>query len=466
MKKKPHLSARNYSVLKNAAALMANRMGRFGRLGDFTTYTGHDPRADTKHDKAWLDYGYPDTLTFYMMWHMWRRHPIAKQVCQLPIDYCWIDHPKILEGDDDSHNETAYEKAFSKMCKRLNLWARVKAGDLYQRPGRYSGLIMVVADGKDPSMPIEKVSVDKVINIKPAFEGQLEVTTVDENRQSPRFQQPETYQFREIDTGARSRWDKENTTIHWTRVITMAEGADDGGIYGISCLEPIFNALLDWTKIQGAGGEGFWRAAAQKFVLKAASDTGAQNPTDDELDTLADMLTDMFSGLDSMPFLGNMDIQPLDTNMPNPQYFTAHTEKSISAGSGYPSKIIFGSQTGVKAGDEDTGQMHKLMQSRRENYLTEEVMSVVDWFDKFTDLKKPEEVTVKWSDLTAPSMDKKIELVKGMVDANQKSIASGATAAPFGLNELREALGYEPDDNLNEDFDLIETEELDEQTRA
>lgn len=451
--KKPHISARNLKIIKSAAAMVANtQQQRLSSRGDYSFYSGHYHYSDTAHDKSWTDYGYPDVITFGQLWHMWRRNPVAARVCKLPINYCWLDHPKVIEGDadDKQKKETQYEKNFAKFSKRLKLWSRVKAGDLYQRVGRYSGLIMVVADGQLPSTPLGTVTSDKVIEIKPAFEGQLEVVEVEEDRASPRFQQPMFYQFREIDVGARSRWDKEDINIHWTRVIPIAEDADDGGIYGVPALECIFNSLLDWEKIQGAGGEGLWRAAAQKYVLQAAKDTGSQKPTPEELDGLTDMLVDMFSGFNSMPFLGDMEMTPLDTNMPNPQHYTAHTKDSIAAGSGFAAKILFGSQTGVKAADEDTELLNKEMQSRRENYLTEVCENIVDWVDAHTtDLKKPAEVTIEWSDLTAPTMQQKMDIADKMSVVTKNMVAS-AQPAPYSSNDVRETTGHEILDELDE----------------
>jgi len=48
--------------------------------------------------------------------------------------------------------------------------------------------------------------------------------------------------------------------------------------------------LLNWQKVQGASGEGFWRQAAQRFVLQATGDTGGQNFDADELSELAQSL--------------------------------------------------------------------------------------------------------------------------------------------------------------------------------
>ena len=51
-----------------------------------------------------------------------------------------------------------------------------------------------------------------------------------------------------------------------------------------------------------------------------------------------------------------------------------------------------------------------------------------------------------WTDLTEPTRAEKLANAKTMAEVNSASLASGAP--PFGLNEVREAAGYEPDDDL------------------
>jgi len=455
---KPHIKANQLALMNKAYTLM-NNARQITRNG--SVFTGGDYQADTKHNKAWNDYGWPSELTFFMHWNMWRRNAVAAQVVGLPVKLCWLTKPCVKESDE-KHDETAFEKEFKRTVKRLKLWQRIKGADLRQRVGRYSALVWTVADGLTMDKPLAKVNINRIIDVKPVFEDQLQVSTVEEDQKSHRYGQPVMYSLQESGTGSRSERQNRSGQIHWTRVTTFAEGADDGTIYGIPSLEAIFNDLIDWDKVKGSGGEGFWRAAAQKFVLEASKESAANAPKTEELDALTDMLTDMFAGFDTMPYTGGWNLKSLDTSMPNPDGFVAILEKSIAAGSGIPSKILFGSQTGVKAGDEDTGHFMRLLQSRRENEISDFINDVLAWFGEHTNLKIPDDVHVEWDDLTAPGALQKAELAKAMSMINKDAITTGQDA-PFKPNEIREEFGHQPDEDLNDseldDSELDEPEE-------
>jgi uncharacterized protein len=70
---------------------------------------------------------------------------------------------------------------------------------------------------------------------------------------------------------------------------------------------------------------------------------------------------------------------------------------------------------------------------------------------------KNDTLTLKWSDLLAPSQSEKIELMLKMSDVNVKAQQSMGIPV-FTPNEIREAGGYEPDPDL-EDIDIEKTED-------
>lgn len=414
----------------------------------FSGGTGGYNYADTKHDKSWKDYGYPYQIDFFMHWNMFRRNGYAFAGATIPVEMCWLTKPWVQRDDrEDSDDETPYEKEFAKQAKRLNLWKVLRDGDLMQRVGRYSGLIWTVADGKEPSQPITgTLNPNKIVMVKPVFEGQLEPSTWDKDRASPRYGLPITYTLNEGGTGNRNAYATDAGTIHHSRVTILTEDALGSDIYGIPCNEPGFNALLNLQKIQGAGGEGFWRQAAQRFVLEAQSgaDGEMQDFGPDELRALSEMISDMFAGLDKIPAVGNYKIVPLNTQISNPKEFLEANLSEYSASlKGIPRKLISGTQTGVKAADEDTQGFMRLMQSRRDNALVEMGQRVIDWFATYTTLKSPTGACLKWDDLTAPTQQDRLELAIKMVLANKDSVAAGQLA-PFHPSEIRAEAGYDP----------------------
>lgn len=447
------LAANNFI---NNSSLFSNR----GFTGTGYGYTGGDNLADTKHAKLWQDFGYPDFVEFYMHWHMYRRNGLAGRVIKLPTTICWLTNPWVEENrEDDSEDKTEYEKAFERLCDDLMIWSNMQDGDLQQRVGRYSGLIFTVRDGKPKSKPLGKIRTDQIVRIQPVFEGQLIPGDIELDRKNERYGLPTTYSFQSGNVGNRNERNTDGGTIHWTRVLILSEDAFGSEIYGVPALEGIFNALLNWQKTQGASAEGLWRQAAQRFVLQAAGDTESQEYSPEELSALGEMVADMFAGFDAIPAVGNYELKGLNTGtIPNPAPTAETCLQEVSAGSGIPAKMISGTQTGVKAADEDTKFYFKEMQSRRNKDITKWVRSLIDWLDKHTELAKPESgVKVCWDDLTAPTVMERLEAADKMADINQKQKSAGEKAV-FHAQEMREAAGHEYIDALGdwEDESLLE----------
>ena len=452
-KNKPHVDAKFWPIINQARSFIANSelIGRspYG-------FTGGDNLADTKHAKLWQDFGYPTQIEFFMHWNMWRRNGLAKRGASLPVNYCWKSSPWLQEGKEDK-TETPYVMAFNEMAERLDLWDNFKDGDLCQRIGRYGALLLTIADGKQRHQPVDTIRADQIVKIQPLFEGQLEPSTFEENRNSPRYDLPVTYTLQSGNVGNRDERTTDAGDIHWTRLIILTEDALGSEIYGIPCNEGGFNALLNWQKVQGAGGEGFWRQAAQRFVLQATGGTEGQEYEQHELDALGSMVADMFAGFDAIPSVGNYEMKGLNTGtMPDPDGYRQMCLEEYAASIDIPSKLLVGSQSGVKAADEDSAGYMREMQSRRESALTRWIKTYIRWLSNHTsDLIAPQDIIVCWDDLTAPSESARLDNAKKKAEINQINMNAGGSR-PFTENEIREAAGEDPVDQLGDWDDELE----------
>lgn len=451
---KPRINSKFVPVLNQVANYMQRSRLFGGSLSGGYNY------ADTKHDKSWKDYGWPSQIDFFMLWNMFRRNGFAFAGVTIPVEMCWLTKPWVQENDrENSDDETPYEKEFRRLAHRLKLWRVMRNADMMQRVGRYSGLYMVIADGQTPDQPLRgRFSPDKVRSIKPLFEGQLEPSQWEKNRASPRYGLPTYYTLNEGGIGNRDPYASDAGTIHHSRIIILSEDRLGSDIYGIPALEPGFNALLNLQKIQGAGGEGFWRQAAQRFVLEATDGGEGGDYTSEELTALSEMIADMFSGLDAIPALDGHKIVPLNTRMDNPkEYIESNLSEFAASLKGIPRKIISGTQTGVKAADEDTQGFMRLMQSRRENALCEMGDDIIEWFDTYTTLRAPANgATLAWDDLTAPTQMDRVELALKMVQSNRDNALSGSTTPIYTVDEIRSEAGF---DALELDMDDMITED-------
>lgn len=414
---------------------------------------GYD-NADTLHN-IYLDFGYPATLKFENFWNMYRRFGIAATVIDKPVDTCW-EMPPSIEGD------SALLREIELMADSFNLWQRLKGWDKRQRVGRYAGLFIRVRDGAKPSEPItQKLNGPaSIIQIMPLYEGQLRVSETQQDPMADDFGLPTMYEYRGGgSTGDRNERDNNSFSIHPDRLLIMAEGSDNGDIYGIPALEPVYNSLMDLRKIIGAGGEGYYKNAAQSLVFKLMDATSAK----DNAALLAkfnDEANDfMRNRARRSLWTPGMDTQTLQSTLANPKEFAMNAINDIAAGSGIPATILIGQQTGRLASQEDSRAFRSTCNSRNENHTDEMVRKFIDWCMKYGALKKAE-YDVIWEDLLAQSDEEKLTNAEKMSTINQKQFQSGGDV-PFSGEEIREAAGYDPED-MEEGTPGLDTEELEE----
>jgi hypothetical protein len=418
-------------LLANADSTWRSQMGAL--------ISGGYDNADTMHN-VYLDYGYPASLSFENFWNMYRRFGIAKNVVDLPVDVGWMNDPVITSETEQFNSE------FETLDKDVKFLTRAKGLDKRQRVGRYAGMFMRVRDGKHPSEPLtdQMPGTGALMAMVPMYEGQLEVLETDNDPTSERYTLPITYQFKGSGTGSRNENAADSFTIHWTRVVVAAEGADNGGIYGIPALEAGYNSLMDLRKIIGAGGEGFYRNAAQSVMFKLDTEKVSGKVDTDLLDKFNENFDEftrnrMRRGL----WTPGMDPKTLDSDLMSPEHHFKNALNDVSAGSTpmIPATILVGQQTGRLASNEDSRSFLSSLNSRNNNHVTDMLRDLIDWCIRWGILPSAD-YSVEWADLLALSDQEKLENAFKMADTNAKQTDSGGELV-FSDEEIREKAGFD-----------------------
>ena len=393
--------------------------------------------ADTLHN-IFLDFGYPQSLSFSNFWNMYRRFGIAQNVVELPVEMSWM-RPPVIESETDPQ----FNRDIEKLIEQVSLFQRLKGLDTRQRVGRYSGMFMRVRDSKMPDQPIEgKLSgVGAIMQMVPLYEGQLEVLEIDNDPRSERYTLPNTYQFKSSGAGSRNEKAADSFVIHHSRIVPAAEGADNGGIYGIPALESCYNSLMDLRKIIGGGGEGFYKNAAQNIVFDLKDASSAKSNAD--LLTKFNEQYDEFSRNRSRRAIWTpgMEAKALNSDLITPKDFFTNALNDVAASAKIPSTLLIGQQTGRLASQEDSRGFLSGINSRNENFVSEMTRDVIDWCIEFGILPSAE-YTIEWDDLLALSDTERLDNAVKMADTNAKQFASGGESA-FDADEIREAAGFE-----------------------
>lgn len=410
------------------------------------------PAADTKHPKAWQDYGYPEDLSFDQLYLMQERFGLARAGVNKPVTECWRTAPTVYAGDGkdvDNREPTDFEIAFEKFAKKKKLWKSCKTGDHHQRIGQYGGLIVQVRGAPDQvawEKPLGNVRESQIVRFIPFYEGQMRVAEVDSEPTSERYGMPVSYNFKESFVGNSDEQHNRSFAIHHSRVIIFSENAEEGSIYSDPCNKAGYNSLLTLEKIIGAGGEGFWKNAAQKIIFTDKGDEDSVEPNEEEQEKIDSAIKQFAENMEKQLFLGNMDAKTLDAALADPMEFFEIALNDYSASIDIPAKILIGAQTGRLAADEDGNAYLRGMMSRRETVCTEFVSNVIEWlFDHGVFART--EYTVWWDDLLAPAQADKFALGNKLADINHKMTLHGMVFTP---NELREVCGYARMDDLPE----------------
>jgi hypothetical protein len=405
--------------------------------------------TNTKHDH-YIDFGYLPTLEFKDFYRMYSRNGMAAAAIDRTAAKTWQSNPELWQSEKPT--ESAVEKDIRKRFAQLRFWQMCQEADKRSMVGAYSGLILRLRDSKPFDKPVDRVSggLDGIAEVIPAWEGQLTVSTWDTNPQSEGYGKPTMFQFNESAVGDDQQ--PRSFQVHPDRVMIWS---DDGSVNGRSKLEAGYNSLIDAEKVQGAGGEGFWKTSRGAPVISAPEGvTPAQvaegmGVTVPELsDAINDQIDGFQRGFDKGLLLGGMTAAPMSISLPSPEHFMAGPVSTFAASIQMPVKILIGNQSGERASTEDAREWAQTCNSRRVNRCIPVIYEMIDRFKAWGIIPEADYV-VHWDDLTESSAAEKIERAFKMADINAKTTGLGDEPT-FQIDEIRQAAGYEALADLGE----------------
>lgn len=405
---------------------------------------------DAKRPDSWCSYGYKEALCFNDYYRLFERGGIAHGAVMTLNEACWSTEPEVIEGDEEDRAEapTAWEKQFKKLAKRLKLWEKLRDADMRRLVGRYSGIILQFKDSKDWDKPVGKASEAQLINLIPAWEGQLTVLSWFDNPKDPNFGKPKEFQYHEnaVDNNMTAEPGRM-VTLHPDRVVILGDIRN-----GIPFLQAGFNDCVNMEKVLGGSGESFLKNASRQLAINFDKEVNleeiarAHGVPSSELQEIFDEVTrGMNRGQDQTVITKGATVTPLVANVPDPIPAFDVSLQSFCASIRTPSKIIVGNQTGERASTEDQKTFNKRCQGRRVSVLSSDIETFVDHLMRLGVLLTLE-YSICWDDLTEASKEEKMSIVMKMADCNAKMLSSGQPV--FTAEEMREVGGYDNDAEL------------------
>ena len=400
-----------------------------------------------KHNHA-ADFGYPDRVEFATAFEAYNRYPLARAAVDKTVGKSWETNPLLQEYQRDgtkpgTQKETRPEADIRQRFADLRVWQHLAECDRRSLVGAYSGLIMRFADSQPFKAPVTRVpgGLDGLVEVIPAWEGQLTVSEWDTDEASNTYGQPKMFQYAESAVGQQKQ--PRTFEIHPDRVIIVSR---DGTLNGRSALEPGYNALLDMEKIRGGGGEGFWKNAKSGLSLEIEKDAKIEDmarvmgvPVQEVVDKIDEQVESFNKGFDKSLMMQGIKAVPIQVQLPSPEHFFAIALQSFAATFSCPLKILVGAQTGERASTEDSEEWARVNMARRTNELIPAIMAFVNRLERFGILPQ-RDWHLDWTDLTESSMGEKIDRADKMASVNQKM----GGEIVFTGDDIRGVVGMEP----------------------
>jgi len=370
--------------------------------------------------------GYPQNIAIEDYKAMYDREGIGNRVVRLLPGESWTMLPTIEENQDTE--ETDFEKVFKELDKKFHLFHYMKRIDVLSGIGQFGILLMGISDGKQLWMPVnginpvtgEKIGNSKyeLLYLRPFDESVVSVRTKEEDVTSPRYGLPKTYSVNFVDGNI-----LKTKTIHWTRVLHIADNREVSEVNGIPRMKSTYNRLLDIRKIVAGSGEMFWKGGFPGLALKPQDGTTLAG---DDLTAVREHIKDYQDGLQRFLAIANTEIQELKPQISDPEPHMKVQIQYICVTLGIPFRIFMGSEAAHLASTTDTNTWNKRIKERQENYLSPMLIRLmIDRFMIFGIMPELEEYFVTWPDLGALGEKEKAEIAVKKTEALVKYVAGG-----------------------------------------
>lgn len=391
-----------------------------------------------KHNH-YKDFGYPESVSFEMLHRMYERNDLASAAVKKTTDKTFQTTPEVLRG---SQEDTLVAEAF----ERLGFWDKMSDVDEYAQVSGYAGFVLRIADGKRFNEPVDGFSLDDLVEVIPAWSEQLKVSEwhTDES-DADTYGKPKSFTFNEsvVDTEKSSA--NRSIVVHPDRVFIWSA---DGTTKCRSALLSGYNNLLDMEKISGAGGEGFWKSAANRFNIQIDKDTDfaafraaveKQSGKSFE-DAMEEKTRKVNEGLDANFISQGMKVDTFAVSLPQPKEFFDIPLSAFAAGRGIPVKELIGNVTGERSSTQDAIAWNNTIKARRERWALPGVRRFLQFLESFGAIKSGWKIS--WADLADDTPAERLGRAKTMSDINKTQTEVDGQPV-FGSDEIRTEAGHE-----------------------
>lgn len=325
----------------------------------------------------------------------YQRQDICRRVVDAPVSAVWADPPAVT-GDD------TFQKAWDDLNAKMPVWHELRRVDTLAGLGRFAVLVIGMDDGGKLDTPAPTKQGTQVIYLQPYGEGSARISAYEENQASARFGLPLMYQitpggFEMSGSASQSNVTNSKTfTVHYSRVLHIADNTLESKVYGSSRLECVFNILDDILKVVGGSAEMFWLAANRGLHVDVDKDMELE-PTDQA--ALADEVQEYEDQLRRIIRTRGVKVKSLGSDVADPTGVFDVLMSLLAATTGIPKRVLMGAEAGQLASQQDRANWADRIDERITGYA--QPIMLIPFIRLLIDsgvLPAPSQMSITWPD--------------------------------------------------------------------
>lgn len=385
--------------------------------------------------------GYIENPSFDRFLSLYKRGGIAKRIVDLPAKTAWR-RPPVVTSDDEE-----FVRQWSELNRRHRITAKLSKVDRLSGIGQYGVLFLGVSgtDGVDLDQPLEETPAaaqpERLVYLHVFHQGSADIQQWENDDADPRYGLPTLYVLKHNNetTGADGR-NLASIKVHHTRVIHVAEDPVDDEVFGTPRLEAVLNRIDDLAKVVGGAAETFWQQIGGIWHADLSPEISA---TEEEMEELEQQLLAARHGLARTLQTRGMDVSMLGGNSADPSGIFDALRQLIAATAEIPERILFGSERGNLASEQDQREWEARVQSRQVDHCEPHILRpAIDRLIR-AGILKAADYEVYWPPITDPEMSNHAEIAERLSKA-VAAIFPGMGEQVIPAWEFREkVLGWE-----------------------
>jgi hypothetical protein len=337
-------NAMQYSLARSMLAARAG-MG-FGGARDYYATFGYKRNPDHK-----------DFIAKYL----WQ--DIAGRIINAPVDALWTDHPQLDGG-------ARFNKRWKDVVDQTDLFFHLSRADKFAGLGAYAVLLIGIDDGLPLDQPVRPGTSRNITFLQPYLQGSIEILTLEQSFNSPRFGLPVMYKITPGDTLSKNSSfllskNAQAFQVHYTRLLHLADNCLENNVVGHSRLEPVYNTLDDIIKVAGGSAETYWLTANRGMQVDVDKEMELD---EDDAAALAAEVDEYSNGLRRVMRTRGVKINSLGSDVADPRGNFNVLIALLSSNTGIPQRVLMGAEAGQLASQQDRANWANRIEERQQNW--------------------------------------------------------------------------------------------------